>query len=177
MYTESELMSRIRSGEIIKMKDFKEYPFDVAQRALVQMRSMYNSTEHQKMWKASGTDLKEFFMYYQVARLRSGEVLVGEEALGYLGKRSKPTDEQIHRVKKPRQPRIPKVDNDIQEVIVESQVQIPTPKREGFELSIARNYTSKSFEDLINRLSYLFDKDMDQTLHIEIKITEVMQND
>ena len=184
----TELLEKIKLGEIPSKSEFEALDFESNQKALAELRRLHTNHEIMKSWKCSSTFLSSFFAETQVAKIKGGEILTGKSAVDFLNKgritRGLPKigeDSNQEKIKRPYN-RVAPIDNSkeiLSENIIPTQNvdsifinQKETIIENNYLINVNRKFNTRNLASFLERLT-LFLSEENQEFLVEIRVIEV----
>jgi len=193
----NELLTKVIRGEVPPKSEFEALDFDDCQKVTAELRRLHTNAEIMKTWKISSQSLSNFFQKMEVAKIKGGQILIGQSAVDFINKGratrgiSKIGDNNNQeKVKRPYN----RTNHDADSKEILSGNTIPTQNFDSipiqqtkqkeiveckevvidnnYLINIKRKYKTSEIGGLLDRLSMFLSEDSQEFL-IEIKVTEV----
>ena len=184
----TELLEKIKLGEIPSKSEFEALDFESSQKALAELKRLHTNFAIIKNWKCSSGGLSSFFEKMQVAKIKKGNsILIGQAAVDHLNKnkvaRGLPKIGE-EKAKRPynRHVNVSQVNdsdesnvNEVDIKNVTSTPRIQTIKEVEVKnalINIKRKFKTEDLGKFLERLT-LFLSEENQEFLVEIRVTEV----
>jgi len=193
----TELLEKIKLGEIPSKSEFEALDFESSQKALAELRRLHTNFAIIKNWKCSSGGLSSFFEKMQVAKIKKGNsILIGQAAVDHLNKnkvaRGLPKIGE-EKAKRPYNRHVNVDNSNDKEILSENtsstqnfdsvpiqqiqQKEIVEIIKEviiepNYLINIKRNYKTEEISGLLERLTMFLSENAQEFL-IEIRVTEV----
>ena len=165
-----DIMEEISKGIIPNTEEIDKLEFDIAQKVIAELRRLYSSKELQQAWSnmASNNKLNDYCLKYQVAKDRSKNVFVGEEALKYAS-RFKNNKNHLDEIKEVVIDQEVEVNEQYEEISKDPEIII---KEQYSFMNLKKIYTAQQLINFLERLTLFINEDSKYEIDIILKEIE-----